>query len=132
MSLLLALTTSLHYLAIIPIIAKYRNVPIPYFNRIYINIICVSTTVSIIWHYFDILMETNYILSGLWFCQDILWSLLLTQSHIIYLNLIIFALNIIISYMNNYVFYHSLWHMLSAIKCIYISYTIYKIDNQTS
>jgi len=127
--MLLALTASLHYLAVIPIIAKYINVPIPYFNWIYVNIICLSTTTSIIWHYFNILLGLDYLLAGIWFCLDIIWGLLLNQPQIIYLNLIIFLLNIIITSMNNYVFYHSIWHVLSAIKCIYITYILYKIDN---
>ena len=125
---LLILTTSLHYLAIIPIIAKYGYIKIPNFNRIYLNIILVSTTLSIIWHRFNKLMYPDYFFAGLWFIQDILWSLLLIQPYIIYLNIIIFGLNIITNYMNNYIIYHSLWHVISALKCIYISYIIHKID----
>jgi hypothetical protein len=124
---LLLLTASLHYLAIIPIIAKYKlNVPL--FNRIYLYTIWLTTTISMIWHYTNNLLDVDYLFTALWFGEDVLWSLLLNQPHIIYLNIGIFTLNIIVDRMNNYIFYHSIWHVISAMKSIYISYLVHKIE----
>jgi hypothetical protein len=124
MYLSLIITSSLHYLALIPILIKYRNKSMSDFTKLYRNTIIFSTTFSIFWHYFDqsyILFYFDYIIALLWFCQDILWSLIVNKPIIIYLNIIIFLLNFLVRYSGNYVLYHSIWHVISSIKCIYIS-----------
>ena len=112
---ILALTCSLHYLAIPLILNKHY---------VYTATIFLATTLGIIWHTFDILMELDYIMAGLWFMQDIYWSFILTQYDIILLNLIVLILNLMTNFTNNYVLYHSIWHVISAIKCIYIAFKI--------
>jgi hypothetical protein len=128
MTYLLLVTSALHYLAIIPILCKSYSsyVTIHQYYRIYANTIILATTFSILGHYYNTigLQLADYYLAGIWFLQDIVWSLEINKSRIILLNIIIFCLNMITNYLNNYEYYHSIWHVLSAIKCIYISYLI--------
>jgi hypothetical protein len=128
--MLLLLTSTLHYLAILPIVINFHNNTLPDFHRIYINIIIFSTTISIIWHYYNeprnILLYIDYYLSFLWFIGDMLWALDLNNITIVFLNLGCFFLNININYSNNYILHHSIWHIINACKCIYVSYIINK------
>jgi hypothetical protein len=131
MSWLLVLTSSLHYLAVIPIILTYQNKPLPFFNRIYRNTILYSTTISILWHFFNEtykLVFLDYGLAIVWFIQDVLWSFLLSKPSMIHLNIIIFILHFLVRYTGDYVLYHSIWHVISSIKCLYISYVIKHYD----
>ena len=69
-----------------------------FFNKLYRNTIIISTTISIVWHYFDesyILFYFDYIVVLLWFCQDILWSVLINKPIIIYLNILEIKVKII-------------------------------------
>ena len=127
----LILTSSLHYLSVIPILLAYQNKPLPFFNKIYRNTILLSTTISIIWHFFNEtskLVYLDYGLAIIWFLQDILWSFLLSKPIMIYLNIIIFILHFLVRYTGDYVLYHSIWHVISSIKCMYISYIIKHYD----
>jgi len=121
------LTTMLHYFAIIPIARK--NLMEQYSN--YILTIILSTTVSILWHInnepYNLLFFINYVLALTWFLFDYSYSIkkynFLFFIQIIGWNLIIFTLSIICSIIpyNYYVYAHSLWHILSAIKSYYVS-----------
>jgi hypothetical protein len=42
------------------------------------------------------------------------------------LNTAIFLINLSIAYDKNYVYYHSLWHLLSATKSLYVAYLLQK------
>jgi len=121
---MLVLTSALHYFAVPPLLCKFN---IPWYIKLYIYTILLSTTTSIIWHYTGYLLILDYVLAGFWFFQDVLWSLELEGITIILLNLLIFCLNIVVLFLNNYELYHSIWHVISAIKCIYVSYLISKI-----
>jgi hypothetical protein len=111
----LVLTCSLHYLAIPIILNKHQ---------VYALTIFLATTLGIIWHTFDILMVLDYIITGLWVLQDLYWSYRLKSNDIILLNLIVFILNLMTNFTNDYIYYHSIWHVISAIKCIYIAFKI--------
>ena len=128
----LLVTTSLHYLAIIPLLFQYKKLKkLPFFNQLYIKTIFIGTTLSLLYHYYHestIIMGFDYLLTGFWFGLDILWAFLLNIKAITYLNIVIFILNIIFNNFSNYVYYHSTWHVLSAIKCIVISSLIYYYD----
>jgi hypothetical protein len=122
---LLLLTSALHYLAIIPILCKnYKSVH--FYYQIYGNTIILSTTCSILWHYYNTvqLQYLDYYFAFIWFIHDLMWSVELNKFRILVLNLIIFGLNIHINYLDNYAYYHSIWHVASAIKCIYVSYLL--------
>ena len=122
MTQLLLVTASLHYLAIIPFLVKNKYTNLTFFNRNYVNTIFLSTTMSIIWHYFNILKDVDYSLAGIWFIQDIMWGFLLNKEYIINLNILIYVLNIISDNTNNYVLYHSIWHKYPDYK-FYINST---------
>jgi len=128
--MILIITSFLHYLAILPILFKYNVNKLSHFHTVYVNLIIVTTSISIIWHYYqepyNYLMAFDYYFSSLWFIADMLWALDLCNISILYLNIGSFILNIIINYSNNYILYHSIWHVLNALKCIYVSYLITK------
>jgi len=123
----LALTATLHYLALIPIFERYWNKSIPFFNNIYKNTILYSTIISILSNYFDKsinLLYFNYGLTVVWIILDILWSLLIKKPIINYLNILIYVMYFSVKYLGNYLLYHNIWQIISAIKCLYISYLI--------
>lgn len=116
---ILIITSALHYLAILPF-AKYNN---------YVLTIIISTTLSILWHLnrepYGILLYLDYTAALIWFLYDIYLgqetnNLLVVRLIILY-NIIIFILNIISIYYKYYIITHTIWHILSAIKCYYVS-----------
>ena len=116
---ILIITSALHYLAILPF-AKYNN---------YVLTIIISTTLSILWHLnrepYGILLYLDYTATLIWFLYDIYLghqtnNLLVVWLIILY-NISIFILNIISIYYKYYIITHSIWHVLSAIKCYYVS-----------
>ena len=121
---MLVLTSSLHYVTIIPILFKNKLV---LFDLIYIYTILLSTTFSILWHNYyesNVLRLINYFLIGIWFILDAMWCILLNNKLIIYINFGIFILNNLVYFTDNYILYHSIWHILSVIKCVYVSFLI--------
>jgi hypothetical protein len=126
MDYLIIFITCLHYLAIIPIIPSQNQ----FFNRLYIYTILLSTTTSIIWELNknNFLLVLDYLFVILWFVQDLLWSFLLQQKIIIYLNIIIFIISIITTNLIDYKSWYTIGHIESVIKSIYVSYLIYKYD----
>jgi len=123
---ILILTTMMHYFAIIPftinnlINNKYDN---------YILTIIISTTLSILWYInkepYGILLYLDYFGAIVWVYYDLYLAYItknfFVKIQVIFFNLIIFSLNIISLYTSDYIISHSLWHILSAIKCYYIS-----------
>ena len=133
----LIFTTGLHYIAIIPILQPYMNTKLPFFNLIYSLTIVAYVIFSSLYHYFSYLTSyailfglIDYIIIGLWFAQDVLWYFLLNKPLIIYLNVAVLILHLCVMFTNNYVFYHSLCHVISAIKSWYISSLIYLYDEK--
>jgi hypothetical protein len=127
---LLVLTTLFHYLAILPF-HEFNK-----FNRFnnYVFIIITSTTLSVIWHLlfepFGLIFYLEYLFATLWFLYDLKLSIQ-TSNYFVYIqvlffNFLIFILNIIFNMMNPeyYVVFHSIWHLLSALKCYYVSFLI--------
>jgi hypothetical protein len=127
----LIITTIPHYLSIFPILQYYNN------NLIwcYINIIFISTSFSILYH---LTKESNYTIFYIDYTLAFIWTLfdisipiyfkdLYTFNTIISANIIIFFININITRDKNYIIHHSIWHLLSAYKCFYVSNTIKQI-----
>ena len=114
---ILVLSTLPHYLSIYPL--KYNI-----YTFGYINIILLSTTASVLFHTYDNIYITyiDYFMAFMWFLYDLKigWIYKNILFKILYMNGIIFLMNINISN-NNYKIIHSLWHLLSAYKCFYIS-----------
>jgi hypothetical protein len=106
----------------------------------YRAIIFTSTIASWLWHYIEVKYGPSTIIGGIdhliafiWFTYDIYYSIMLKNFWKV------FGLNIIIMLMNRWVVWldtnkivsysigHTIWHYLSAIKSIYISYEFYCI-----
>ena len=110
----LVLSTLPHYLAII-----YSK------NIGYTVTILASSTLSVIWHGAGepdgILMYLDYSLAVCWFLYELYLGK--NKGLIILLNGIVFSLNRLIS-QEHYILYHSVWHILSSMKVIYIAFVI--------
>lgn len=128
--MILTLSTITHYLSIIPILKYYYNNTLLYR---YTNIIIISSSISLFLHTFnkpiDILYLIDYSGAIIWCIFDILLAhrtknkIIITK--IILLNFIVLITNVLIDYYtpdkDKYVFLHSCWHILSSIKCYYVS-----------
>ena len=127
----LILSSMLHYFAIMPFTRK----GLLHHNKIYdyyILTIIISTTLSILWYINKpsngLLLYLDYIFTIIWFAQDYYLAMnknnLLLFMKIIYVNTIIFTFNLFI--FNNIFFErtHSIYNILSAIKCFYVSYLL--------
>lgn len=109
-----------------------------YYNKIYYNIsilynivILLATTFSILWHLDEtnkIIMYIDYLLAFIWLVLDIYIALLnyILLIQVLLLNFITFYLNILIIKNETYYIYHSIWHIVSSIKCLYIVYLFNK------
>jgi len=122
---ILILTTSLHCVSLFPslyYITKYSNITI-----LYNTVISLATLFSILWHLDEtnkIIMYIDYFLALVWLIFDIYISLLnyILLFQVLLLNFIIFYLNTLIKKNNMYYIYHSIWHIISSIKCLFIIY----------
>ena len=114
----LVLTTLPHYFAILP----WTRV----MGSTYPHIIFVSSTLSVLWHVYGEPVNTtlffaNNTAAAIWFTYDLRLAIRSPEikiDHVIILNLIIMVLNL--SVQSNGAL-HCIWHILSAMKCIYIS-----------
>jgi hypothetical protein len=129
--MILSLSTITHYLSIIPILKYSYNNTILYRYR---NIIIISSSASLLWHAFNepqhILYHIDYLCAAIWGIFDLLLAyrtknkIIITK--IILLNSIVLITNLMIDYHNisktlNYNLLHSCWHILSSMKCYYVS-----------
>lgn len=119
MHIALIITTLPHFLSIIPIIRFYTN------NYDYIQITILSTLFSILYHINEncrIIALIDYSLAFVWFVYDIKYGLIYNiLDKILYVNLISFMINYNIKHDRNYVVNHSIWHLINAGKCFYVS-----------
>ena len=113
------LTTSLHFLSLYFTISNFY----------YSIIIILSTSSSLIWH---INYEYNYI----YYILDYFFAILLTTYEIVtgndkifimYINIVVFIVNKLTDILSlhkliSYTTGHSLFHIISSIKCFYVSY----------
>jgi hypothetical protein len=124
---ILALTTAPHYLTIIPLNIKCTELTLRY-NYI----IIISTSFSIMWHLqgepYGLLMGLDYLFAGIWGTYDFILALdeknrkcFMGLIQILLLNCFMVYTNYSIVYDDSYVFYHSLWHIMSVAKCYYVS-----------
>lgn len=121
---LTVLTTLLHYLAI-PCI---RNVNLPH-RAEYMCFIYLSTTVSVAWHMggemYNWIMAIDYLLAILWTLFDFIlsgpyfWTVFCLNTGILFLNAGVELISQ--GDYQSYEFYHSVWHVLSALKAMYIA-----------
>ena len=123
LNMILPLTTLFHFLAVIPPLATTHP-----FRHAYSAIIATTTILSAVWHLKGqpegVYQYLDYSFTTIWFFYDMgLMSHLpnLDQLSIIAANIFIMSLHELCSYPENYAVYHSLWHIVSAIKCLYVS-----------
>jgi hypothetical protein len=129
---MLVLSSCLYYLALIPLIYAPSVNRTSRLNRIYENTILCATFASIMWHSYPssiILCLINYAFAGLWFALDYLWSKALNKKIIIELNALVFLAFIMSTFVPNYDVAHTVWHVISASKCFYVSLLIYMHDS---
>jgi hypothetical protein len=135
----LVISTIPHFFSILPLIKYYNK-----YTFGYINIIILSTTLSILYHTYDesnkIINFFDYCCAGVWFLYDLHMGYKYTNglcenqkmlSHnntnkkilykIILSNSISFFLNNQITHNTYYQLNHSLWHLINAYKCFYVS-----------
>ena len=124
---LTTLSTITHYASIIPIM-KYTNNDILLYR--YRNIIFISSSATLIWHSYsepsNILFYIDYSGAIIWFIFDLLFSIKsknkITIVKFVLLNFIVLISNLLIDKKSvNYNILHSAWHILSSLKCYYIS-----------
>ena len=115
---IMILSTLPHYFAIIP----WTRAP----NTTYPRIIFISSTLSVLWHAYREPMDTllfyaDHLAAFIWFTYDVRLAIKSTEikvGPVLILNLIILVMNLSIPSTGTL---HSIWHILSAMKCIYIS-----------
>ena len=121
------LSTITHYASIIPIM-KYTNNNVLLYR--YRNIIFLSSSASVIWHSYNeplnMLYYIDYSGAIIWFIFDLIFAYKSKDKIIItkflLLNMLILCSNLLIDKKSvNYNILHSAWHILSSLKCYYIS-----------
>jgi hypothetical protein len=123
----LVISTLPHYLAIYPVVSVYKT-----YTSEYIHIILASSTLSIVYHVYEesnpLLTFLDYLVAFVWLAYDVKLSMDTKKwKQILFLNGLICTLNLSVTYTKNYVLFHSLWHLLSAAKCFYVSTLIKQI-----
>lgn len=127
----LILSTLLHYVSILPLYKYYKDKAV----YDYINVILISSTCSVLYHISNTFETIDYIMAFIWFLYDIRMGLQYTTLNTLYtilnLNAIVYILNIIhVNYINKqyYTLLHSIWHIVSAMKCYYVASSL-KLKN---
>lgn len=117
----LVLTSAFHFFALGPLYQHYYNY---FYTMLWMSL---STICSMAWHALE---EPNGILNVMDYTGAVGWFLLemwnTRQLALTFtLNMCVFFTNRIISHCHShsYSFYHSLWHIASAIKCIVVVMT---------
>ena len=94
----------------------------------YSGVVTLSTLASIIWHYegsdLTLFCVIDHLLATLWFFTDLYYS-----YNTIHINTIIILLHFVFSSTNEYTYTQSFWHLLSAIKAIYVAKYLREINN---
>ena len=129
--MILVLTTLLHGLATLPPLTSEHP-----FRYAYSAHVIATTILSSVWHLKGqpngLIMYLNYSFTAIWFFYDMGLMSQIKESDrplIILASLFILCLHEVYSADQNYEVYHSLWHIASAIKCTYVSYTLFKGDS---
>jgi hypothetical protein len=122
---ILVLTTLLHCCSLFP--SLYHNKINYNISILYNIVITLATIFSILWHLDEtkkIIMYIDYLLAFIWLVLDIYIALLnyILLIQVLLLNFIIFYLNILIKKNESYYIYHSIWHIISSVKCLYTVY----------
>jgi len=88
-----------------------------------------STICSMTWHAlgepYGILAVMDYTGAVGWFLME----MCMTRQRVLafVLNMCVFFTNRVISHCSSYLFYHSLWHIASAVKCVAVAMTFDRV-----
>ena len=108
------LTTLPHFLSIIPILHLHMTE--------YISVIVLSTILSILYHMDEsnhIIMLYDYGMASVWVLYDIYMGYNTPYLYtIVFINGLSFIIN---QYTSHISLYHSIWHIINASKCFYVS-----------
>ena len=125
--MILILTTLFHLLAAIPPFLSTHPFRYPY-----ISVVFATTFLSAIWHLKGqpegLLLYLHYSFTAVWFFYDMgLLRPLPTaeKAKIITASFFVLCLHEVCSAEQNYAVYHSLWHIASVLKCLYVSFNIF-------
>ena len=117
------ISTLPHYLAILPwldiITTNYQNIT-------YHNIVFLSTTLSVLWHVYEepkhtALYYADHVGALVWFLYDLEMASRMSERArvtIVLSNMLVFILFLLSNRLGKY---HSEWHIISALKCIFVS-----------
>ena len=125
--MLLVLSTIPHICSILPLLKYYKTHTFGYTNTIVI-----STLLSILYHLYE---ESNhkitfmdYFGAGGWVVYDIYMGYFYTNKNTVFVIILVNALSFFINRQIPYNLYyplnHSLWHLINAYKCYYVSNSI--------
>lgn len=120
---MLVVTTLPHYLSALPLLPDYY-----YVTYEYVNTILIASTLSVLYHLFNesfIVAIPDYIAAFIWLLYDLHFGYYFVPESfktIIVLNSLVLVSNWCITKSNpHYEAFHSIWHLLSAAKCYYVS-----------
>jgi hypothetical protein len=128
--MLTIISTLPHYAAAIPLIFAQNIDTVDQIG--YIHVIFTSATLSVLYHAYEekhkVITFLDYALALVWFIADVYMSIRYLDnygaSQILLLNGLTVGTNMLPSSRENYAIQHSVWHLASASKCIYVSYWI--------
>ena len=121
----LVVTTIPHFLSILPL-ANYYNTH----AYGYINVIAISSLASMLYHAYEeanpVINFLDYLCAGVWCLYDMYmccaYANRTTLFKILLGNAIVFSINVQITHASSfYQLQHSLWHLVNAYKCFYVS-----------
>jgi hypothetical protein len=134
MYIILIVSTIPHYISLY----FFNNINNNFFYKLYYNIIIISSTFSVIWHLSSesngIIMILDYVFAFSWFIIELFISTIYFNSRIVK-NVILTNILVYLTYILNtillddwisYKYSHSIWHIISFTKCIFISYLLNK------
>jgi hypothetical protein len=118
------ISTLPHFCSILPLIKYYKT-----YTFGYINLIFISTILSILYHIYEesnyTIMYLDYSCASLWGMYDIYMGYKYTNKttiiKIVLANTGSFIINMHIPYNVYYQINHSLWHFINAYKSYYVS-----------
>jgi hypothetical protein len=126
--MILPLTTLFHILAVIPPLTSTHS-----FRHAYSAVIVATTILSGLWHLKGqpegVYQYLDYSFTTIWFFYDMgLMTRLpdMDKAKILTISFFILCLHLVCSAEQNYEIYHSVWHIASSMKCIYVSYMLFR------
>jgi hypothetical protein len=127
LNMILPFTTLFHFLAVIPPLATTHP-----FRYAYSAVVATTTILSAVWHLKGqpegVYQYLDYSFITIWFFYDMGFMARLPdmdKAKIITISFFILCLHLVCSAEQNYEVYHSLWHIASSIKCVYVSYMLF-------